>query len=131
MVSDGTPWRPLVHGLDIAKAIRCVLDGAASSWCTARCSTSDPSEQNYRVREIAEIVGEEFPGCDVTFGSTRRRQPQLPGLLRQDHQQAARFQLRLGRRGGARQLHAVFRRIDLDEDTFTGRGHTRLSSCNT
>ena len=25
MTSDGTPWRPLVHGLDIAKAIRCVL----------------------------------------------------------------------------------------------------------
>ena len=27
---------------------------------------------------------------------------------------------------GARQLHQVFRRIDLDADTFTGRGHTRL-----
>ena len=25
MTSDGTPWRPLVHALDIAKAIRCVL----------------------------------------------------------------------------------------------------------
>ena len=29
-------------------------------------------EQNYRVREIAEIIGDVFPGCDVTFGASRR-----------------------------------------------------------
>ena len=56
------------------------------------------SEQNYRVREIAEIVGGRVPGLRGELRRRRRRQPQLPGVLRQDQQQAARVLLRLGRR---------------------------------
>ena len=61
MVSDGTPWRPLVHGLDIAKAIRCVLD-APVELVNGEVFNVGSSEQNYRVREIAEIVGVGVPG---------------------------------------------------------------------
>ena len=31
MTSDGTPWRPLVHALDIGKAIACVLEHPGTS----------------------------------------------------------------------------------------------------
>ena len=47
MTSDGSPWRPLVHILDIAKATRCVLD-ADEDACTARCSTWDPTRTTSR-----------------------------------------------------------------------------------
>ena len=69
MISDGTPWRPLVHGLDIAKAIRCVL-AAPVELVAGEVYNVGSSEQNYRVREIAEIVGAEFPGCQVSFGAS-------------------------------------------------------------
>ena len=38
MISDGTPWRPLVHGLDIAQAILCTLAAPALPKCTTRSS---------------------------------------------------------------------------------------------
>ena len=99
MTSDGSPWRPLVHGLDIAQAIRCALD-APRDVVHNEIFNVGSSEQNYRVREIAEIVGDEFPGCEVTFGDRRRRQPQLPGVLREDRQQAAGLRVPVGRRQG-------------------------------
>ena len=58
--SDGTPWRPLVHGLDIAKAIRCVLDAPREA-VHAQVLNVGSNEQNYQVREIAEIVGGGVP----------------------------------------------------------------------
>ena len=40
MTSDGQPWRPLVHVLDICDAIGCVLEAprSISTRCAARCA---------------------------------------------------------------------------------------------
>src|SRR5829696_3294817 len=67
MTSDGTPWRPLVHGLDIAKAILCTLRAPADVVHDQVFNVGDTA-QNYQVRDIATIVAEAFPGCEVTFG---------------------------------------------------------------
>ena len=64
MTSDGTPWRPLVHGLDIARAIIAVLQAPAEAIHNEVFNVGDTSH-NYRVREIAETVGSVFPGCQV------------------------------------------------------------------
>ena len=125
MTSDGSPWRPLVHGLDIAQSIRRVLD-APRDLVHAETFNVGATEHNYRVRDIAEIVGETFPGCAVSFGegggdnrsyrvSFEKIANKLPGFVCQ-----------WDARSGAQQLYDVFSRIDMDEATFTGRGHTRL-----
>ena len=67
MVSDGTPWRPLVHVLDICKAIYCALEAPKES-VHGEIFNVGHNGDNYQVREIAEIVGAEFPGCEVTMG---------------------------------------------------------------
>ncbi|MEZ5259339.1 MAG: SDR family oxidoreductase [Ilumatobacteraceae bacterium] len=67
MISDGSPWRPLVHALDIAKAISCVLD-APEDDVRGQILNVGSNEQNYQVREIAEIVAEQVPGCTLSFG---------------------------------------------------------------
>src|SRR5258705_9737994 len=69
MTSDGTPWRPLVHGLDIARAIIAVLQAPTEAIHDEVFNVGDTSH-NYRVREIAEIVGEIFPDCRVSFGAS-------------------------------------------------------------
>ena len=61
MNSDGTPWRPLVHGLDIAKSIYCALEAPREA-VHAETFNVGSNEQNYQVREIAETVGGVFPG---------------------------------------------------------------------
>ena len=57
MKSDGTPWRPLVHIEDISPRLPRRARGAASSSSTTRRSTSGAPTENYRIRDVAEIVG--------------------------------------------------------------------------
>jgi nucleoside-diphosphate-sugar epimerase len=64
VLSDGTPWRPLVHGADIAATVVAVL--AAPRDRVHRVSVNvGRSDQNYRVSELAEIVREVVGDCRV------------------------------------------------------------------
>src|SRR6185437_11722562 len=67
MTSDGTPWRPLVHVNDISEAIALALV-APRERIHNEIFNVGSNGQNYRIREIAEIVGQVFEGCTVTFG---------------------------------------------------------------
>ena len=68
MTSDGTPWRPLVHALDICKAIVCVLEAPRDIIHNQVFNVGD-TQNNYRVREIAQIIAATFPNCKLTFGN--------------------------------------------------------------
>ena len=126
MTSDGSPWRPLVHALDIGKAIRCVLEAPREA-VHAEVFNVGSDEQNYQVREIAEIVADTFPGCTISFGEHGADNRSYQVDFDEDLHQAAGLLLRLGRRQRrAAAATTSSRSIDLDEETFTGRGHTRL-----
>lgn len=125
MVSDGTPWRPLVHILDIAQAVACALEAPREAIHNQVFNVGD-SRYNYRVREIAEIVAEVFPGCELTFGRNdgdnrsyrvdfSKIATRLPG-----------FACRYDAVAGARQLRAVFERIGMTREIFEAPPYTRL-----
>jgi nucleoside-diphosphate-sugar epimerase len=125
MNSDGTPWRPLVHGLDIAKSIRCALEAPREVVHNETFNVGS-NEQNYQVREIAETVGGEFPGCAVTFGPAGGDNRSYKVNFDKITSELPGFSCEWNAARGAEQLHDVFASIDMDEATFTGRGHTRL-----
>jgi len=125
MNSDGSPWRPLVHGLDIAQAIRRVLT-APEDAVRGQVLNVGSDEQNYQVREIAEVVAEAFPGCTLSFGPPSADNRSYKVSFAKIQQVLPDFACQWDARSGAQQLHDVFERIQLDEETFTGRGHTRL-----
>src|SRR5439155_17539939 len=54
MVSDGTPWRPLVHVLDICKAATCVLEADRNAVHDETFNVGD-SRENYQIKTVAEI----------------------------------------------------------------------------
>src|SRR5436305_80095 len=60
MVSDGSPWRPIVHIEDICEAMRCAVEAPPAAVSGEIFNVGQTSE-NYRVREIAAIVAEAFP----------------------------------------------------------------------
>jgi nucleoside-diphosphate-sugar epimerase len=126
MTSDGTPWRPLVHGLDIAKAIRAVLDAPREA-VHAQVLNVGADSNNYTVREIAETVGAEFPGCEVSFGEPSADNRSYRVSFAKIRQVLPGFDTDWDAAAGAAQLHRVFEQIALDTETFTGRGHTRLA----
>ena len=125
MNSDGTPWRPLVHALDIARSIWCALEAPREAVHNQTFNVGS-NEQNYQVREIAETVGAVFTGCDVTFGPAGGDNRSYKVYFDKISSQLPGFACAWNAQRGARQLFEVFNHIQMDAETFTGRGHTRL-----
>ena len=126
MTSDGTPWRPLVHALDIGKAIRCALQAPRESIHNEVFNVGS-NEQNYQVREIAETVAAAFPGCTTEFGEPSADNRSYRVNFDKINAKLPGFSCDWDAASGAAQLATIFESIDLDADTFRGRGHTRLS----
>ncbi len=125
MISDGRPWRPIVHIEDIIEAVRCTLDAPVGA-VNGEIFNVGSTGENYRIREIAEIVSKAFPGCEVTVGppSADNRSYRvnfdkivsgLPG-----------FQARWTAQRGAEELRKLFERIEFSQQTFEFRAFTRL-----
>ena len=64
--SDGTPWRPIVHIRDITAAILSVLEAPQEAIHNETFNVGR-TEENYRIREMAEIVAETVPGCRIDY----------------------------------------------------------------
>ena len=66
ILSDGSPWRPLVHVEDIGTACMAALESPRELIHDEAINIGRPGE-NYQIRAVAEIVGEAVPGSVVTF----------------------------------------------------------------
>lgn len=64
--SDGTPWRPIVHIRDIVAAVVAALEAPPEA-IHNQIFNVGLTEENYRIRELAEIVAETVPGCHVEY----------------------------------------------------------------
>ena len=125
MISDGMPWRPLVHVMDICKAVRCVLE-APQSAIHNQIFNVGSTEENYRVREIAEIVSGEFPGCNLTVGESGGDNRSYRVSFDKIHNMLPGFSCDYTAKLGAEELFQLFTKINLDEQTFFSRHFTRL-----
>lgn len=125
MTSDGTPWRPLVHGLDIARAIMAVLEAPRDKVHNQVFNVGDTTH-NYRVREVAEIVAEAFPGCKVSFGPASADNRSYRVSFEKIRKHLPGFQCAWDARRGAQQLYELFKRIDMPPEVFGHRTFTRL-----
>jgi len=64
--SDGTPWRPLVHIEDISAAFLAVLE-APRDLIHNQSFNVGSSDENYQIRDVADIVRDTVPGCSVRY----------------------------------------------------------------
>jgi nucleoside-diphosphate-sugar epimerase len=126
MTSDGTPWRPLVHVRDIAQAITCTLE-APRMVVHKQILNVGATEENYQIRDIARIVANTFPECDVTFGNSdgdnrsyRVRCDKIRTIL-------PSFQCQYTASDGAYELFELFQRIRMPSQIFNFRPYTRLN----
>jgi len=125
--SDGTPWRPIVHIRDITAAILSVLD-APQHVIQNEIFNVGQTEENYRIRDLADIVAEIVPGCRVEYapdGGPDKRcyrvncdkiRRVLPG-----------FRPQWTARQGAQELYEAYRAVGLScADLELGR-YTRIT----
>lgn len=125
--SDGTPWRPLVHVEDIAGAFISVLE-APRELVHDQAFNVGASSENYRIRDLAEIVEEEVPGARASFaagGGPDKRSYQV------DCSKIARvlpaFEPKWTVREGVRQLSEAYARYGLSYEQFTGTRYLRIN----
>lgn len=125
MHSDGSPWRPLVHVEDIARAIACSLE-APREEIHGEIFNVGHSDENYRIREVAEIVAEAFPGCDLSIGESGGDNRSYKVSFDKIRDRLPGFETAHTARDGAEQLAELFDRIDLTPERFRFRAFTRL-----
>jgi nucleoside-diphosphate-sugar epimerase len=125
MESDGTPWRPLVHVLDICKAIALILEAPRERVHGLVLNVGDPTA-NYQIREVAEIVAGVFPGCAVTVGDRGSDSRSYRVSFDRIHEVLPEFRCDWDAARGARELLEIFERVGLREEDFRSRQFTRL-----
>ena len=125
MTSDGTPWRPLVHVEDICQAVILALKAPREAVHNQIFNVGD-DEQNYRIREVAAIVGQVFHGCTVTFGRPSGDNRSYRTSFEKIRRHLPGFRCRWPAELGARQLREIFERVGMTEEMFYFRGFTRL-----
>lgn len=125
MTSDGTPWRPLVHGLDICKAILCTLEAPRAVVHNQIFNVGDTAH-NYQVKEIAETIADIFTGCQLSFGQSDGDNRSYRVSFEKINSQLPGFSCDWNARLGAQQLFDIFTQIDMSSETFLFRGFTRL-----
>lgn len=125
MTSDGTPWRPLVHVLDICEAMACAL-AAPQEIVHKQVFNVGDTRENYRVDEIAAIVAEAFPGCEVSLGEAGGDNRSYRVSFDKINRDLPGFGCQRDAALGAAELYQLFKTIGLTEEVFAFRSYTRL-----
>ena len=64
ILSDGTPWRPLINTQDMARALGWAIDREGDNYLIINVGSN---EWNYQVKELAEIIQNHLPKTEVTI----------------------------------------------------------------
>src|SRR6266545_4427788 len=124
--SDGTPWRPLVHLRDIIEAFRAVLVAPREAIHNQAFNVGRSGE-NFRIRDVANMVAEVVPDCEVAFApgaspdarnyrvDFSKIEGKLPG-----------FRPRWTLRKGIEELYEAYKTGGLTKDEWLGPRYYRL-----
>lgn len=126
MLSDGTPWRPIVHVLDICHAFLSVLDAPREA-VHNQIFNVGRTDENYQIREIAACLAEIFPQCEVSFGVADHDQRSYRVSFDKVSRQLPGFRCQWDLKRGAMQLRDLYERVQLTDEMFHARPFTRLS----
>jgi nucleoside-diphosphate-sugar epimerase len=126
VMSDGTPWRPLVHVEDVCRTVLAVL-AAPRDLVHAQAFNVGRDEENYRVSEVAEIIADLVPGSRVVYapggGPDTRSYRVAFGKLASTFSD---LELTGSVPQGVQELAGAFLREGLRPDDLVGSRYTRL-----
>lgn len=125
--SDGTPWRPIVHIEDISRAFVAALEAPVDLVHNESFNVGR-NEDNYRVRELAEIVRQTVPGTVIEYASDAGPDKRC---YRVDCSKIRRvlpaFEPQWNARRGAQELYDVYKLIGVTVDDFEGIRFKRIA----
>jgi nucleoside-diphosphate-sugar epimerase len=124
--SDGRAWRPLIHVEDVARAFIAALEAPADHVRNERFNVG-ATEENYRVRQVAEIVAEELPSAEIRFSPTADADARNYRVdCTKFAQRFPEFKPRKTVRDGVRELIEAYQRYGLSSEDFEGSRYQRI-----
>ncbi len=126
MKSDGTPWRPVVHIEDISRAFVAALE-APQEVIHNQAFNVGANEENYQVRDLAEIVAEVVPNCRIEYeaGAGPDKRSYRADFSKIKAALPA-FQPQWNARRGAEELYRAYCDFGLVKDDFEGPHFRRI-----
>ncbi|NJO41196.1 MAG: SDR family oxidoreductase [Cyanobacteria bacterium CRU_2_1] len=125
--SDGTPWRPIVHIADISRAFIAVLR-APRELIHNQAFNVGRNEDNYRIRELAEIVESVVPGCQIEYAKDAGPDKRCYRVdCSKIMQTLPEFQPRWNAHRGAEELYAAYQKVGLLLEDFEGPRFKRVA----
>jgi nucleoside-diphosphate-sugar epimerase len=127
IMSDGTPWRPIVHVQDISRAFATMLTAPREAIHNEAFNIGANGE-NYQVRELAEIVRNTVPGCTIEYAEGAGPDPRS---YRVDFSKLNRtfpnFRPQWNASFGAKDLYAALQEAGVTFEDLQGRRFIRLT----
>jgi nucleoside-diphosphate-sugar epimerase len=125
--SDGTPWRPIIHIRDIVAAAIAVLEAPVESIHNQTFNVGVTGE-NYRIRELADIVAATIPGCRIEYapdGGPDKRCYRIN--CDKIFRSLPAFRPQWTARKGAQELYDAFRTVGLRAEDMQRGCYVRIS----
>ncbi len=125
--SDGTPWRPIVHIEDISRAFLATLH-APREIVHNEAFNVGRNEDNYQIRELADMVKDIVPNCKVEYAEDAG--PDLR-CYRVDCSKILRvlpeFKPQWSARKGVQELYDAYKAVGLTLEEFEGDRYQRIA----
>jgi nucleoside-diphosphate-sugar epimerase len=127
IMSDGTPWRPIVHIEDISRAFIALME-APRELVHNEAFNIGRNDENYQVRDLATFVKETVPSCEIEYAGKGGADPRN---YRVDFTKLARtfpnLKLQWTARRGAQELYEACKAVALTANELQGRRFIRLN----
>jgi len=124
--SDGSPWRPIIHIEDISQAFIAILN-APRELVHNQAFNVGRNEENYQIRDLAEIVSQVVPNCRVEYAKDASPDKRT---YRVDFGKIARllpdFKPQWNARRGAEELLTAYQKYGLKLEEFEGPKYKRI-----
>lgn len=123
--SDGTSWRPLVHIEDISRAFLALMEAPRHLVHNEPFNVGS-TEENYRIRDVATLVGETVPGSVITFSDEAFNDLRNYRVNCDKLAETLGFQTKWTVPAGIRELYEAYKQIGLTLTDLEGNRYMRI-----
>lgn len=126
IMSDGSPWRPLIHCRDIARAFVAFLE-APKELIHNKAVNIGGNEENYQVKDVADLVQELLPTAEIVFTGEVGEDPRNYRVnFNKLNELLPDFELEYDLAKGMRELFEKYKQHQFNQADFDGDQFVRL-----
>jgi len=125
LLSDGTAWRPLVHVEDMSNAFIRVLQSSEEK-ISGQIFNVGSNENNYRVKQIAELVEEFIPNSKIEYAKNANKDTRSYQVNFDKIKNELGFKAKWNLQEGIKNVHESFKKFGLTEDDFKDKKFHRV-----